>query len=384
MGKKRILSILDSVDFYGKEKANILVYSVVARLGCDLLILFNEKASMQLKDALYKYPHQSIPFPRCIVGGWKIFRYPLLFISSNWKVYRIIRAYKPDFILLPTEVALSYLFLPLLITRKRLVFRMGDDPIVLRFSGCFSKLYSWFWRSLIVNRLHAVVCITNYIQENLIRSGFKRKDRLRVIYNYPPVASRGVGAEINLDKRSDELKFGFIGRIVPEKGLLLLVESIANLKKQGVNCLLFVAGVTTLDPDYSTKIFQVIRDNHLEHSIIFLGRVENVEFFFRKIDVLCVPSIYPEPSGNVIVEGKWFGRPAIVFDKGGMPELVDHLQDGYICKEANVNGLKEALLYYISSSDAVFQQGRMAKKSLEQKGITFSSFCSQWQSVFEE
>jgi glycosyltransferase involved in cell wall biosynthesis len=54
------------------------------------------------------------------------------------------------------------------------------------------------------------------------------------------------------------------------------------------------------------------------------------EDFFRRIDVLVVPSLWHEPFGRVVIEAYAHGVPVIASNRGGLPELVEQAQTGFL------------------------------------------------------
>jgi GT2 family glycosyltransferase len=61
------------------------------------------------------------------------------------------------------------------------------------------------------------------------------------------------------------------------------------------------------------------------------------------LDALVVPSVWPETSPLVIREAFLAGRPVIASDIGGIPELVDHAQNGLLFAPGDIDGLARAL-----------------------------------------
>ena len=59
----------------------------------------------------------------------------------------------------------------------------------------------------------------------------------------------------------------------------------------------------------------------------FPGWVDNIDGAFANLDLLLVPSIWPEPNALVILEAFAAGVPVIAFRKGGVPEFLDQLAD---------------------------------------------------------
>jgi glycosyltransferase involved in cell wall biosynthesis len=179
-----------------------------------------------------------------------------------------------------------------------------------------------------------------------------------------------------------ELKIGYVGRIVEDKGVFLLVQSAIDLLNEGYKFKLLIAGSLSYDESYSRKLISHVAKYNANTHIEFLGEIKDTNRFYKLVNIVCIPSIYNEPSANVVVEAKYCVRPSILFNVGGTPELVTHLQDGYICNDVSVEALKNALLYYLKNSDIHLQQGKAAFESMKKRDITYKSFEKKWIDVF--
>lgn len=125
--------------------------------------------------------------------------------------------------------------------------------------------------------------------------------------------------------------FGFIGRIVPAKGLELLLEAV-----RGTDRLLLVAGAG--EESYVSSLRDSAPDN-----VIWLGWVEP-EQFYTQIDVLVVPSAWPEPFGLVVVEAAEAGVPVLVADHPGLVEASQASSASFRSFDANdLGSLRSAL-----------------------------------------
>lgn len=382
----KVIGILDSIDLYGKERANLQVYRLLKKYDYNILLVINKKASPELKRETSDFDTIQVDFPRGIEGKFIFFRYLRCIISSNYSVFKVLVRQCPRIILIPTEIELLFLFLPLLFSKAKIIFRMGDDPLTYRKrDNLITKVYAVIWKNIILRRVNSVVCISKYIQDRLVESGRNIRSNDIIIYNYPP--ERVYSHDEKLHKVvNQKLKVGFIGRIVPDKGVFLLIKAVGNLLEEGIAIELYVAGDLSSDLEYSRNLTSFVNNiNVIKDNIHFLDIVYNTNRFYREtIDIICVPSIYEEPLSNVLVESKMFSKPSIIFNSGGMPEIITHKHDGYICKDMNVESLKEALIFYYESPQYVTKHGNNAFNSIAKLGIDKDSFERKWHTLFSE
>ena len=385
MNKNKIFAILDSADIYGKERANIEVYHILQENGYDINVGFSKYAVNALKKEISPFPHKSFPYPRNIPGRMKWLKYAINYVRINWLLFWHIHKLKPDFILVPTEWALFYLYFVLCLTKAKIVFRCGDDPLTYRKRDrAISKIYAFFWKHFVLQRVDTLVCNAKYIQKRIKASGRIDKGHDCLIYNYPPVRSNYIHEdESNNIPTGIGLKVGFIGRIVPEKGVRELIEASALIKSQRKEVTIFIAGDKSVDPAYTLLLQETIKRQGLSDSVVFLGKINRVNIFYQQCDIICIPSIYEEPMANVVAESKTYHKACVIFNQGGMPEIVEHKRTGYICDEVSAKALAEGLLFYLDNPSEIKAEGEAAFTSIEYLKLDKNTFCEKWLKVFQ-
>ena len=117
-------------------------------------------------------------------------------------------------------------------------------------------------------------------------------------------------------QQDSKINFGFMGRVIPTKGIKVLVETFKNL------------------PNEKLSIYGNIgvQKRFLEtDNIIFKGGYDNntINTVLNDIDVLIVPSIWYENAPLVIQEAFLAGIPVITSNIGGMAELVKDGINGF-------------------------------------------------------
>ena len=77
------------------------------------------------------------------------------------------------------------------------------------------------------------------------------------------------------------------------------------------------------------------------------------------------------------------GVPSVIFPSGGLPELVAHGRDGFVCRARTAVALREGIEYYLDAeADALREAGAAARASLERLGITKDAFAEAWLDVY--
>lgn len=380
---KKVYAVLDGSHVYGKERANIEVYRVLKEGDFNVRVGISKYATQELLNEVKDFNYDVLPYPFKITGSFRIIRYVWNFIKIQFELPRILRSYHPDYLLIPTEWALTYLFFVLARTKVKVIFRCGDDPITYRKRGKFAtKIYGYLWRNYILKRVDVLVCNAKYIQKRLKESGRKDLGYDRLIYNYPPERSYATDDFKPVPFDSAALKVGIIGRIVPEKGVRELIEAVNLNRQEGRNIFVYIAGDENYDSAYTQEIEDCIQKYGLEKNVSFVGKLKNVNHFYQHCDVIAIPSIYEEPMANVVAESKSFHKACIIFNQGGMPEIVEHGKTGFICEKVNVEELARALSYYHDNPERVKAEGEMAFESISYLHLTKEDYRRRWIEVF--
>lgn len=132
---------------------------------------------------------------------------------------------------------------------------------------------------------------------------------------------------LNAKKAPKELRLGYIGRLIPLKGVSLLLHALTAFKGQPVT--LTIAG------DGPEKEALMQEAKRLNVPVTFFGAIKDVSGFYDSIDILLVPSIR-EPLGLVAQEAALRGCPVIAAKVDGLPEVVQNGKTGF-CLEPTLD-----------------------------------------------
>ena len=119
-------------------------------------------------------------------------------------------------------------------------------------------------------------------------------------------------------ERSGDLVF--VGRVVSEKGLDILLESLARLRSDGLHPQLTVVGS---GPEL-TAMQTLAHKIDINDRVHFVGSKRGVELaqILSHHKILVVPSRYEEPFGIVALEGIACGCVVVASGGGGLPEAI--------------------------------------------------------------
>jgi glycosyltransferase involved in cell wall biosynthesis len=110
----------------------------------------------------------------------------------------------------------------------------------------------------------------------------------------------------------------FVGRLVSDKGVPLLLQALATLRADGRRPTLTIVGS---GPDEQALRAQAHQCG-LESQVVFAGRVvgEALARLLHEHRAVVVPSVWEEPFGLVALEAQACGCIPVVASSGGLPE----------------------------------------------------------------
>jgi glycosyltransferase involved in cell wall biosynthesis len=147
-----------------------------------------------------------------------------------------------------------------------------------------------------------------------------------------PFIDADLGAPRSSFRHEDRRSLGFLGRFEDYKGGATLLAALPRV----VECS-NVALRVTMSGDGSqremwTRLAAEISARDSRISVDFTGWLagDRIDEVFRSIDVLVIPSVWPEPFGLVGLEAARRGLPVVAFDVGGISEWLVDRENGQL------------------------------------------------------
>jgi len=165
-------------------------------------------------------------------------------------------------------------------------------------------------------------------------------------------------------KIADDLAtFVYVGRLVSEKGLPLLLEAAKILKNNGFRFQVRIIG----DGPERGRLESFARTFGLSREVSFTGylRGDALRDALRDITALVMPSIWEETAGLAAIEQMMRGRAVIAADIGGLGEVVDGA--GLKFQPGDIGDLAACMRRVLENRTLVERLGRRAREWAVQK-----------------
>jgi glycosyltransferase involved in cell wall biosynthesis len=188
-----------------------------------------------------------------------------------------------------------------------------------------------------VRRCTSVVAITSYARSQLYRVvDHSQWTKVHVIHNGLELAYFAADASAAVSAR----RLVCVGRLVEQKGQLLLVGAAQHLAAQGVDFELVLAG----DGELRADIEALLNQHNLQARVRITGWIsgEQVRNEILASRALVLPS-FAEGLPVVIMEAMALRRPVISTYIAGIPELVRPGENGWLVPAGDLESLADVM-----------------------------------------
>jgi glycosyltransferase involved in cell wall biosynthesis len=153
---------------------------------------------------------------------------------------------------------------------------------------------------------------------------------------------------------------GTVGRLIGLKGVQVLLEAMPKILAECPETRLLIIG----DGDYGTRLEALARELGIINNVSFVGRVEhdNLPRWINSLDVLVQPSIGDESFGISIIEAMSCGKPVVATRSGGIPEIMEEGEVGYIVPKRDEILLAERIVSLVKNRDLAETMGLKARE----------------------
>ncbi|MBI2599487.1 glycosyltransferase family 4 protein [Candidatus Daviesbacteria bacterium] len=155
----------------------------------------------------------------------------------------------------------------------------------------------------------------------------------------------------------DEFVVLFVGRLVSEKGVIELLESVKNWEE---NISLKIIGSGPLE--------ELVKETASKcNNVEFIGVIDQgkLPLYYSGSDILVVPSVSEEGFGRVILESLACGTPVIGAKQGAIPEAMDESVGKLI--DVSASNIYEAVWYFYQNRDKLKQLANNCRSFAERR-----------------
>ena len=352
MNRKKILVFIGGAYVSGLEIVTLHLIRELKREGNSVRCIVNGWNDGMIIKELQK---MEVPFDEAKLG-WLYLTKPRWTIDSlihlpgaYLKCRKVLREFNPDIVHFCNYA--SVILLAPLLKKAACVYNLQEPHEPNR--------KNLFIYRLLNKRIRIFTAVSRYIEQVLLDLHIP-KDKIRLIYNGVPVIERPPGRT-----PGDIFVFGIIGQVVPWKGHTTLVDAVHLLKgPAGRPFLVKIFGNDTTE--YAAALRNHMREAGTEAFFSWEGFVREQDSIYGQVDAVIVPSLSEEPCSLTILESMMRGKPLIVSDRGGNPELIENKKTGLVFKADDPAQLADCISLFLERAASTLPMGEKAhEKALD-------------------
>lgn len=204
-------------------------------------------------------------------------------------------------------------------------------------------------------------CFTNAV--NFLGLDSKRIALVRIGVDRPKIILDKKASRDLLKIENNSFLVGTVCRLVEQKGVDILIRSIANVNRTLKDVKLIVVGE-------GPEMQSLIELQHIlkmpQGTVIMLGPMDNVWDLLPALDVYVCSSVAVEGLSNALVEAAACSIPLIGTNVGGTTEVVIHNWNGIVVPPSDEVALTSAIMDLAKRRDSLCSMGSNAKRLIDE------------------
>lgn len=356
---KNILFVHQSAEMYGSDKTLLLLIKYIDKEKFrPIVILPNdgplkaalEKENIEVFIAPVIKLHRKMFTPKNSIILLKQIKQGFSILNRIHKKHNFEIVYSNTL-----AVLIGFLF-----ARKKGIKHIWHVHEIIESPKIVSKIFSF----LLSRKSNSFTIYNSNATANFWESFLKKRNNYDVISNGLEIPMENISIDKivevrkNLFEVNEEIVIGLVGRINKWKGQFILLDAFNNMIKKYSKIKLIFVGSTTDNQLYIlNELTSKIKEYNIENYIKIIPFQSDIDKIWSAIDIAIVPSIEPEPFGLVALEAMLAKKPVIASNHGGLTEIIEHKETGFLIQPSNVQELTNAIEILINDKQLRIEMG---------------------------
>ncbi|MCL5773574.1 MAG: glycosyltransferase family 4 protein, partial [Firmicutes bacterium] len=235
----------------------------------------------------------------------------------------------------------------------------GHKGVIKTEHNMLSNGISGFCRWIYDNLTSKIICVSNAVKTHMLSMNFPA-EKLEVIYNGIDLDYfKTLNNEVSASRRQFPL-VGVVSSLLPSKGQSFFLKSARLVLDKFPGVFFLVAGG---GPELK-NLEKLAEELNLGSSVIFTGYKEDIREVFESLDIFVFPTL-EEAFGLVALEAMAYSKPVAGFRVGGVQEVVDDGQTGFMVDREDSEALAGAILKFLENPELAKKMGAEGRKRAE-------------------
>lgn len=298
---------------------------------------------------------------------------PLKDLRALYQIYRIVKKERYDIMHTHTSKAG---FLGRLAARLGGVTHIIHGVHTIPFYDVLQPQYNRFYLSLerfAASFTNQFIAVGEELKSQYIREGVGSADQYHIVYSgmdlEPFETARQMSDEERKSLRKDfgfgngDTVVGIVSRLEPGKGFNFFSSIVEKIVQASPDVKFLVVG----DGSLRKSLEREVNAKNLQNNIVFAGQREDVARVIALFDIAIFTSLL-EGLPRTVVQYVLLGKPIVTFEVGGIREVINDGEQGYIVSQNDIDGFVDKVVYLLRNPDVADR--------MRQNGVDFPRF--QW------
>jgi glycosyltransferase involved in cell wall biosynthesis len=172
-----------------------------------------------------------------------------------------------------------------------------------------------------------------------------------------------------------------------DKKLILFAAAKLSDTRKGISY--FIDACKQLDKDIEIvfmggKIDESLINSFSQktHQLGYLNSPEDITYAYSSCNVFVIPSL-EDNLPNTIMEAMSCGTPCVGFNIGGIPEMIDHKENGYVAEYKNAEDLADGIIYCIENKEILSKKAREKVLANYSEAVVAEKYISLYKELLE-
>jgi glycosyltransferase involved in cell wall biosynthesis len=272
-------------------------------------------------------------------------------------------------------------------TFGRLAAILAQAPVIIE--HVHSTYHDYSRRNLLIERFLShftdrIICVSKAVEEFVTKGEGISKEKTCIIYNAVDAPGdlfdqrqrdqmrRSLGIDANT------IVIAVVASLTANKGHGTLLTAFQEVFPSHPSIRLLIVGDGPLRDQLETATRQMM----LDHAVVFTGIRQDVFSLLQTSDIFVLPSQDREGLGVALIEAMAVGLPVIGTDLGGIPEVIEDSENGFLVSPGSSNQLPEAIKKLVNDQALRTVMGHRGKQMYEEK-FTLSRMIRQIETLYD-
>ncbi len=264
-------------------------------------------------------------------------------------------------------------------------FRTKTKVIFTEHGRFYPDSSSWK-RKLINPGLHRITAATTAISQ-ATKNALAHYENLptndiQVIYNgiAPLVIEQQQTEQLRheLGIGENTLVLGTVARLDPIKNHPMMLNAFRQVLNKGINAKLLIVG----DGEMCPTLLTLIKKLELEQHVIMTGYQTKPHHYLALMDIYLLSSL-SEGTSMTLLEAMSIGKPCVVTDAGGNPEIIAHRVNGLVTPNDDADAFAAAIITLLNDIELKESMTVQSLKRFEHR-FSVHLMVNQFQSLYQD